>query len=194
MDCVARERILPFSPFLLAAGENTYLRGAVRSRLLRAYDPTTARFEETFARREKLLGGKRVVFLMGKGKAEQRKKAYLFLTRASGAGEVMRVASMREAMELVLGGGGWDLLYVNDKDVTRAEASILEGLKEGRWEAGSEKDKGKTRKTGKRKWVEADKENEAPCAEQETKRVRVVGDEFVVQSLILGSLVGPLET
>ncbi|OBT59900.1 hypothetical protein VE03_10790, partial [Pseudogymnoascus sp. 23342-1-I1] len=82
MDCVARERILPFSPFLLAAGESTYLRGAVRSRILRAYDPITARFEETFARREKLLSGKRVVFLMGKGKAEQRKKAYLFLTRA----------------------------------------------------------------------------------------------------------------
>jgi hypothetical protein len=55
------------------------------------------------------------------------------------------------------------------------------------------KGKGKTRKTGKRKWVEADKENEAPCAEQERKRVRVVGDEFVVQSLILGSLVGSLK-
>ncbi|OBT60137.1 hypothetical protein VE03_10412 [Pseudogymnoascus sp. 23342-1-I1] len=187
MDCVARERILPFSPFLLAAGESTYLHGAVRSRLLRAYDPTTARFQETFARREKLLSGKRVVFLMGKGKGAQRKKAYLFLIRASGAGDVMKVASMREAIELVLGMGEWDLLYVNDKDVTRAEAGILEGLMEQRQKANSQE--GKRRKTRKRKWVEAYKENEASCAEQERKRVRVVGDEFVVQSLILGSLV-----
>ncbi|KFY94145.1 hypothetical protein V500_03398 [Pseudogymnoascus sp. VKM F-4518 (FW-2643)] len=184
--CVARGRIVPFLPFLLAAGESSYLGGAVRSRLLAPYDPSTARFEETFARREKLLGGKRVVFLMGRGKAEERKRAYLFLTRALGAGEVRRVASVREAREVVEEGGGWDLVYVDDdRKVAGAEAEILGGV-----EGGAKTAKGKAKgKGGKRKRAD-EAEDEKTGLEQagERKRVRVVGDEFVVQSLILGCL------
>lgn len=153
-------------------------------------DPSTARFEETFARREKLLGGKKVVFLMGRGKAEERKRAYLFLTRALGAGEVRRVASVREAREVVEGGGGWDLVYVDDdKKVAGAEAEIIGGLAGGAKVKGKGKGKGKD-KRGKRKRGEEAEESETPGSEQggERKRVRVVGDEFVVQSLILGCL------
>ncbi|KFZ05320.1 hypothetical protein V501_08465 [Pseudogymnoascus sp. VKM F-4519 (FW-2642)] len=183
--CVARGRIVPFLPFLLAAGESSYLGGAVRSRLLAPYDPSTARFEETFARREKLLGGKRVIFLMGRGKAEERKKAYLFLTRALGAGEVRRVASVKEAREVVEKGGGWDLVYVDDdRKVAGAEAEILGGVE------ATAKAKGKAKgKAGKRKRGE-EVEDEKTEVEQggERKKVRVVGDEFVVQSLILGCL------
>ncbi|KFY23039.1 hypothetical protein V493_06144 [Pseudogymnoascus sp. VKM F-4281 (FW-2241)] len=183
--CVARGRIVPFLPFLLAAGESSYLCGAVRSRLLAPYDPTTARFAETFARREKLLGGKRVVFLMGRGKAEERKRAYLFLTRALGAGEVRRVASVKEAREVVEEGEGWDLVYVDDdRKVAGAEAEIL-----GRVEAGA-KTKGKAKgKGGKRKrGGEAEDEKTGVDQGSGRKKVRVVGDEFVVQSLILGCL------
>jgi DNA repair protein RAD9 len=183
--CVARGRIVPFLPFLLAAGESSYLGGAVRSRLLAPYDPSTARFEETFARREKLLGGKRVIFLMGRGKAEERKRAYLFLTRALGAGEVRRVASVKEAREVIDGGGGWDLVYVDDdKKVAGAEAEILGGAEV------AAKAKGKAKgKSGKRKRSD-EAEDEKTVSEQggERKKVRVVGDEFVVQSLILGCL------
>ncbi|OBT72271.1 hypothetical protein VF21_07966 [Pseudogymnoascus sp. 05NY08] len=183
--CVARDRIVPFLPFLLAAGESSYLGGAVRSRLLAPYDPSTARFDETFARREKLLGGKRVIFLMGRGKAEERKRAYLFLTRALGAGEVRRVASVKEAREVVEKGGGWDLVYVDDdRKVAGAEAEILGGVESGA------KAKGKAKgKAGKRKRGD-EVEDEKAGLEQggERKKVRVVGDEFVVQSLILGCL------
>ncbi|OBT46323.1 hypothetical protein VE00_02670 [Pseudogymnoascus sp. WSF 3629] len=183
--CVARGRIVPFLPFLLAAGESSYLGGAVRSRLLAPYDPSTARFEETFARREKLLGGKRVIFLVGRGKAEERKRAYLFLTRALGAGEVRRVASVKEAREVVEGSEGWDLVYVDDdRKVAGAEAEILGGMESGA------KAKGKAKgKAGKRKRGE-EVEDEKTGFERggERKKVRVVGDEFVVQSLILGCL------
>ncbi|OBT67341.1 hypothetical protein VE03_03011 [Pseudogymnoascus sp. 23342-1-I1] len=183
--CVARGRIVPFLPFLLAAGESSYLGGAVRSRLLAPYDPSTARFDETFARREKLLGGKRVIFLMGRGKAEERKRAYLFLTRALGAGEVRRVASVKEAKEVVEEGEGWDLVYVDDdRKVAGAEAEILGGVDGGA--KAKEKSKGKA---GKRKRSD-EAEDERGGFEQggERKKVRVVGDEFVVQSLILGCL------
>ncbi|KFY63484.1 hypothetical protein V496_03932 [Pseudogymnoascus sp. VKM F-4515 (FW-2607)] len=184
--CVTRGRIVPFLPFLLAAGESSYLGGAVRSRLLAPYDPSTARFDETFARREKLLGGKRVIFLMGRGKAEERKRAYLFLTRALGAGEVRRVASVREAREVVEEGGGWDLVYVDDdRKVAGAEAEIL-----GVVDSGAKPPKGKAKgKVGKRKRSD-EAEYEKAGSEQggERKKVRVVGDEFVVQSLILGCL------
>ncbi|KFY48909.1 hypothetical protein V495_00924 [Pseudogymnoascus sp. VKM F-4514 (FW-929)] len=183
--CVARGRIVPFLPFLLAAGESSYLGGAVRSRLLAPYDPLTARFEETFARREKLLGGKRVIFLMGRGKAEERKRAYLFLTRALGAGEVRRVASVKEAREVVEVGGGWDLVYVDDdKKVAGAEAEILGGAEVAAKAKSRTKGKGGKRKRGD------EAEDEKTSSEQggERKKVRVVGDEFVVQSLILGCL------
>lgn len=186
--CVSRGRIVPFLPFLLAAGESAYLGGAVRSRLLAPYDPSTARFEETFARREKLLGGKKVIFLMGRGKAEERKRAYLFLTRALGAGEVRRVASVKEAREVVEAGGRWDLVYVDDdKKVAGAEAEIL-GAETKRKEG--EKTKGKE-KAGKRKRSEettTGSEDRDVEDGVERKRVRIVGDEFVVQSLILGCL------
>lgn len=183
--CVARGRIVPFLPFLLAAGESSYLGGAVRSRLLAPYDPSTARFEETFAKREKLLGGKRVIFLMGRGKAEERKKAYLFLTRALGAGEVRRVASVKEARDIVEEGEGWDLVYVDDdRKVAGAEAEIMGGVEGGakaKWKA-----RGKAEK--RKRADEAEDAKNGVEQGGERKKVRVVGDEFVVQSLILGCL------
>lgn len=173
--CVARGRAVPFAPYLLAAGESAHLGGAVRSRLLAPYEPATARLRETFARRQRLLAGKRVVFLMGRGRAEERKRAYLFLTRALGAAEVRRVTSVREAGEVVGGGeGGWDLVYVDDdRKVAAAEAEIL-GEPLGRARGGGRKRKGA---------------EEGAEDAQARKRVKVVGDEFVVQSLILGCLV-----
>jgi hypothetical protein len=177
--CVARGRVVPFAPYLLAAGESAYLGGAVRSRSLEAYDAATAKLRDTFEGRERLLGGKRVVFCMGRGKAEERKRAYLFLTRALGAGEVRRVINVKEAKEVVEGGGErWDLVYVDDdKKIRAAEAEIL-GTGEGVMGA----KKGTRKRTGGGVVEDADGEVQA------RKRVKVVSDEFVVQSLILGRL------
>jgi len=177
--CVARNRIVPFPPYLLAAGESAYLGGAVRSRSLVPYDAATAKLRDTFEMRERLLGGKRVVFCMGRGKAEERKRAYLFLTRALGAGEVRRVINVKEAKEVVEGNGKrWDLVYVDDdKKIKAAEAEIL-GTGEGVMGA----------KKGKRKRTGGGLVEDANGEVQARKKVKVVSDEFVVQSLILGCL------
>jgi hypothetical protein len=109
----------------------------------------------------------------GKGTWERR-KAYAFLTLALGAGSVRRVADLAEAKKLLDSDAEkqkWAWVYVDD-DATEA-AKVLFGAKAAN---------GGSRKR---------KRNDGPqmCVEGMQGRVRVVGDEFVVQSLILGALV-----
>lgn len=165
----------PWSRYLLPAGESSYLGGAIRSRTLQYYNPSSVKLPVTVASRALLLGGAGVLLVApkkGKGTWERR-KAYAFLTLALGAGSVRRVGDLAEAKKLLAADAEkqkWTWVYVDD-DVSDA-AKVLFGAK------GS----GAGRKR---------KRNEGPqmCVEGMQGRVRVVGDEFVVQSLILGALV-----
>ncbi|KAF2403059.1 hypothetical protein EJ06DRAFT_580242 [Trichodelitschia bisporula] len=153
LDSLAASTTLPFHKYLLPAGESAFLSGVIRSRYLKPYHPQdeTAQLTTVFDHREKMLAGKSVLFVMGKGKAEERRKAYLFLTYALGAEHVSRVRDLKEAKaELERDGVAWYWCYA-DGDLADAER-ILFG--------------GKDRERG----------------------AKVVGDEFVVQSLILGAL------
>jgi hypothetical protein len=177
----SRNTALPTSPrpwtrYLLPAGESSYLGGAIRSRTLQYYNPASAKLPVTVASRALLLGGAGVLLVApkkGKGTWERR-KAYAFLTLALGAGSVRRVADLAEAKKLLVSDvekQKWAWVYVDD-DAAEA-AKVLFGAKGA---AG-----------GSRKR----KRNDGPqmCVEGMQGRVRVVGDEFVVQSLILGALV-----
>lgn len=177
----SRNAALPSSPrpwtrYLLPAGESSYLGGAIRSRTLQYYNPASAKLPATVASRALLLGGAGVLLVApkkGKGTWERR-KAYAFLTLALGAGSVRRVADLAEAKKLLASDverQKWAWVYVDD-DAGEA-AKVLFGAK------GSG---GGNRKR---------KRNDGPqmCVEGMQGRVRVVGDEFVVQSLILGALV-----
>jgi len=167
----------PWTRYLLPAGESSYLGGAIRSRTLPYYNPRGAKLSSTVASRALLLGGAGVLLVApkkGKGTWERR-KAYAFLTLALGAGSVRRVADLAEAKKLLASDAEkqkWLWVYVDD-DVGEA-AKTLFGKGSAATSAG-----------GKRK------RNEGPqmCVEGLQGRVRVVGDEFVVQSLILGALV-----
>ncbi|KAI7365967.1 hypothetical protein KC354_g4520, partial [Hortaea werneckii] len=97
---------LPWSTYLLAAGESAYLSGAIRSRLLSpTYPASTARLRDIIAYRPLLLNDDGVLIVApaaavggagagggggGGGKsasqAWERRKAYAFLTLALGAG------------------------------------------------------------------------------------------------------------
>ena len=177
----SRNAALPSSPrpwtrYLLPAGESSYLGGAIRSRTLQYYNPASVKLPVTVASRALLLGGAGVLLVApkkGKGTWERR-KAYAFLTLALGAGSVRRVADLAEAKKLLASDvekQKWAWVYVDD-DAGEA-AKVLFGAK------------GSVGGSRKRK------RNDGPqmCVEGMQGRVRVVGDEFVVQSLILGALV-----
>jgi hypothetical protein len=170
----------PWTRYLLPAGDSSYLGGAIRSRTLPYYNPRSSKLSSTVASRSLLLGGAGVLLVApkkGKGTWERR-KAYAFLTLALGAGSVRRVADLAEAKKLLASDAEeqkWLWVYVDD-DVNDAAKTLFGGGKgSGGAAAGGRKRK----------------RNEGPqmCVEGLQGRVRVVGDEFVVQSLILGALV-----
>jgi len=176
LSCVNKGSIVNWSPYLLCAGQSSVLGNAHRSRILKPYIATEASLSDTFAGREKLLDGKSVLMVMGKGKFDKR-KAYVFLTRALAPARIGQVVDLLEARkklrEAEADGESWDLLYVDSHE--EAAASVVFGL------AGTSGSGG----TRKRKRGSTAADNAEPLP----KRVRVISDEIMVQSLILGQLI-----
>ncbi|KAL8963894.1 MAG: hypothetical protein Q9183_004869, partial [Haloplaca sp. 2 TL-2023] len=80
-DCVAKQRIVPWDIYLLAAGESTILDGAVRSRQLPYYPAETARLSAMVQNRNKLLDGMSVLLIMTKSE-EKDMQNHPLLTHA----------------------------------------------------------------------------------------------------------------
>ncbi|OJJ33063.1 hypothetical protein ASPWEDRAFT_43117 [Aspergillus wentii DTO 134E9] len=186
-DCVAQNRILDWEMYLLPAGESMYLHGATKSRMLTPNPPTTARLSETISGRPNLLNRQSVLLVMGRGKQDDKKKAYVFLTYALGASRVERVPDLESAKEILdrqkEAGvtNGWDWVYVHGYDEDAVRSLLL-----GAQMAGSKKAQS-SRGSKKRKRDElmgSINGNDVGL----DKSVQVVGNEFVVQSLILGRL------
>lgn len=196
-DCIQRNEVIEWEHYLLPAGESKLLQGAVRSRIMVPNPATTARFVDTVAARPKLLGGHSVLLVMGRGKAEERRKAYLFLTYALGADKVERVLDLKAAKAALLQAGriqrgsqggqgslrpcGWDWVYVDDQE----EATAREMLP-GVYNPKSTKPRASSGR--KRRRSERAESVASSFAEPSEGNVRVVGNEFVCQSLILGKL------
>ncbi|KAH9832136.1 Fungal Rad9-like Rad53-binding [Teratosphaeria destructans] len=196
MDCLqtmssedkAEAELLPWSRYLLPAGESAYLDGAVRSRTLVAYSTVEATLARAMANRPLLLDGDGVLMVVSKkNKAVwHKRKAYAFLTLALGAGRVKRVNDLQEAKAYVassLENGEespcrW--IYV-DGSVADAHAAMFE--------KSVPTAAGKKRKRSDQVVKKEKLDRKAMSAEGVDGRVRVVNDEFVVQSLILEALV-----
>lgn len=167
---------LPWSKYLLPAGESTYLSGAVRSRTMQLYTAKDAKLSDTIDNRDLLLNGDGVLIVAPKkGKANwERSKTYAFLTLALGASRVKRVSDLPEAKTLTSEEPEiWKWIYV-DGSVAEASAAMF-----GKAAGG-----GKKRKRGDD--VLKTDVNKIPAGDA---IVKIVNDEFVVQSLILGALV-----
>lgn len=185
-DCVKHNRILDWDMYLLPAGESMYLNGATKSRVLAPTSPSTARFTDTIAARPKLLEGQSVLIVMGRGKAEEKKKAYIFLTYALGASRVERVLDLNAAKAMLMeqqkgSSPAWNWIYVDDNEEAAAKAMIF-GNAEG---APFKPHSGRGRKRKRPLSVQPVSESGLGL---NTNNVRVVGNEFVCQSLILGKL------
>jgi hypothetical protein len=175
--CVTKDVLIDWAPYLLCAGQSSYLGNAIRSRILQPYSAIDASFPETFSTRDKLLDGKSILLVNGKGKAGEKRKAYVFLTRAMGPSRLGQVVDLAEAKKKLLdseaGDNDWDLLYV-ENDVNKAAAAVF-GFS-------SAANSGRSKK--RKRSFNAGDEN----LEQTPKKIRVISDEVVIQSLILGQL------
>ncbi|KAK5105838.1 radiation sensitive protein rad9 [Cryomyces antarcticus] len=64
--------------------------------------------------RPKLLDGRSVLLVTGKGRIEEKRKVYVFLTRALGAKRVAKAANIELAKNMLEEGQqDWDLVYVD---------------------------------------------------------------------------------
>jgi DNA repair protein RAD9 len=182
-DCVRENQILDWACYLLPAGESKFLDGATKSRILTPTPAEQAKFSETLVGRPKILEGQSVLLVMGGGKAADRRKAYLFLTYALGAARVERVFDLKSAKATLDAQtkdyGGWDWLYVDDGEEAAATKMIM-----GRAQGGS----GPSKKR-KRSLLFNESTNDKP--EKDAKNVRIVSNDFVCQSLILGKIYEP---
>ncbi|QSZ34153.1 hypothetical protein DSL72_005741 [Monilinia vaccinii-corymbosi] len=176
-DCVKKGIIIDWLPYLLSAGQSTFLGGAIKSRYLRPYPAIDATLKSTFNERSKLLEGKSILIVTGKGKAGERRKPYIFLTRALGPTRLGQAQDLNQAREMLLDAENkkisYDWLYMDGKP--DAEASVFEGTPTGT-----------TRGTRKRKRASLQREDVATPL---PKRIQVVNDEMIIQSLILGQLI-----
>ena len=157
-SCVAKECVIDWQPYLLPAGESAVLDGAIRSRILPAIpEPSMAKINEIIEMRPRLLSDSTVIFVTGRGKVEEKRKPFVFLTQAMGAGRIEKVIDLKAAKALLDGDDSqskrYKWVFVDDTQVVLAK-TMLEA------EQGDMGD-----------------------------RLRVVGNEFICQSLILGGLV-----
>ena len=178
-DCVTKSTLLPLSPYLLPAGESSFLGGAVRSRILDPIpNPTTANLASIFNARPRMLEQTNILLIMHKHE-ESTMRHHNFLTHALGAAYVSRAHSVEAAIkavraaELQGNGRGWDWVYTHGKEKETSRAIF--GSNGGGGGGGSSK-----RRSGAA-------QNSARAIGGKRK-TRVVGNEYVIQSLILGQL------
>lgn len=184
-DSVASGHAVDWDVYLLPSGESMYLHGATKSRMMIPTPPSEARLSETIATRPKLLDGKKVLIITGRGKAEEKRKAYIFLTFALGAARVERAPDLELAKDLIDSQSeasvprSWDLVYVDDSDQASAKSMLTPRPKSQRMQ-GLRGSQGRKRKSAVLDFPSSSSNLSAPA--------RVVGNEFVCQSLILGRL------
>jgi hypothetical protein len=155
--CIASDSLVDWQSYLLPAGESDELEGAIRSRVLPTYEPLNVRIVDVVESRPDVLNADAVIFVLGRGKAEEKRRPYVFLTQALGTTHIEKVPDIRAAKVLLDGPDGKDYkwVFVDDRDVDSARALLTS--KPGR---GATKD----------------------------AAVKVVGNEFVKQSLVLGRM------
>ena len=183
-DCIAQNRIVDWEMYLLPAGDSMYLNGAAKSRILQPSPATNARFSHTIAGRPNLLQGQSVLIVMGRGKEEEKSRAYIFLTHALGASRVERVYDLSAAKTILNQeseaglGCSWDWVYVHGCDQDAVRAAFL-----GSAAVGPQSGRG----TKRRKMSHF-----MGCISGQdlglSPKLTVVGNDFVCQSLILGKL------
>ena len=167
-DSVAEQQLLPWTPYLLAAGESAYLYDAVISRSLQSFSSHDASLAMLIDGRPRLLQGQNLLLIMSKREEETMKHMPL-ISHALGANKVLRVNSAEEAIRVLIearrGRTTWHWVY------SHQDSERVKKLFSGKASSNSKRGR----------------------FHRELGAVpRVVGNEFIIQSLIAGRLVDGL--
>lgn len=171
LECISKDKIVDWAAYLLCAGQSSFLGNAIRSRTLQPYSATEITFFEKFAMRKQFLKGKSILAVTGKGSNAEKRQHYLFLMRILGPSRLEQVADLKQARKALLENQqSWDLVYVGDNEKMATEALFSQ--------APSASAASKKRK----------KRPISSATEPAPEKVRIISDEVVIQSLILGQL------
>ncbi|MCJ1369939.1 hypothetical protein MMC20_001151 [Loxospora ochrophaea] len=181
-DCIEKQKIVPWEPYLLPSGDSAFLHGAVRSRLLPSFPPESVNLATVMASRPQFLAGSSVLLIKSKSKANEIMKGYSLIAHALGASTVTLAPSLEtgrkalvDSSEVVGNDGGYDWVCFDDggdqaeKMSEKQVCSALFG------------DEGSSSSSKKRK-------RSAGVVVAARGKTRVVGTDFLIQSLILGQL------
>lgn len=203
-DCLARNELLPWAPrYLLCAGTSSYLDdaavvGGSSLRLLsHPYSAATARLADVVANRPRLLDGHDILVVMRRSRVDEERKApYVFLVHVLGA-RLHRVATPEEARAKLRerereGAKPFDWVYVDESLASAAtDAAIFGGAPSavpGGTPGTDTAAEVAPKPRGRKRKKSAAASTVGPPAEPPPKRVRMLTDELVIQSLILGEL------
>ncbi|QSS53294.1 BRCT domain-containing protein [Histoplasma capsulatum var. duboisii H88] len=221
-DCVAKDQIVDWEPYLLPAGESAFLNGAIRSRAISPNPALTARLQDTIAARPKLLAGQSVLLVMDRGKIAEQRKPYSFLACALGPSRIAFVPDMNAAIKLLAPPGrespassahsdvSWDWIYVGDEKAGAAARAQLIKAAQSVAVKQTSRSRSRGRPPKKAKSRSRPTEGAARAAAISAgltygglgmiggsdvtvngKTVRILDNEFICQSLILGKLFEP---
>lgn len=198
LQCVSKQRIIDWTPYLLSSGPCRLLQGSHHSRSLSYYPAESANFSKHFESEERmrLFRGKKVMVVVGTTKSMvDKKKAYVFIAHALGAekvGTVPNIEAARRIFDTEAGRQKWDWVYV-DRDEKLGQAALVEAPRRGSGAKGKKATKTKGRSAAPKKatkngnGVDGGGEDD-PHTSDDENMPQVIGDEFVVESLILGRL------
>lgn len=174
ITCLNKGILIDWEPYLLAAGSSVVLGNAVRSRCLRRYDAAEARLIDMVDHRPKLLAGEKLLALVDdtrtrsegkKKKTDLEKRPYMFLAQALGP-SISWVSTIQQAREFLdaqeKAGEPFTWLYM-DESIGTVESVLTV-----------------SESTGKKR-----RRSQAPSV---TRNIRVLCDELMIQSLILGRM------
>ncbi|KAH8805773.1 hypothetical protein F5884DRAFT_737179 [Xylogone sp. PMI_703] len=185
LACVEKGVVLDWAPYLLCAGQSSFLGGALRSRILQPYPAVEAKFSIIFEKRTKIFESKSILMVVGKNRDEKR-KTYVFLTRVLGPSRLALIADVAQAKRRLLETAteecGWDWVYV-DSEKEAGRNAIFESKNDM---SGTESTRGGGKSSRKRKNASS------PTAQSHTtvpNNILIINDETIIQSLILGQLV-----
>ncbi|KAG6235917.1 hypothetical protein E4U25_004271 [Claviceps purpurea] len=170
--CLKKAEIVDWTPYLLCAGQSHVLGNAIRSRTLSPYDALDAKLAHILAHRDKLLAGEKLLLVQDQDHRKSRRETrqqYLFLALALGPSVLHRVYTVQEAGAVVREAekSGSPFAWVYMDSATGTLEAVLAAA---------------SQETGKRK-------RRAVAARPVGGDLKVLTDELMIQSLILGRMV-----
>ncbi|OAP61645.1 hypothetical protein AYL99_03848 [Fonsecaea erecta] len=188
---VESHKIVDWTNYLLPAGESTELEGATKSRIL----PFSAsaeglRVQDIVSLRPKILSDCQAIVVMGKGKTEAKRRPYLSLVRALDPVKVELepdLVAVKAGLEAASDDSGtMRYIFVDDREVETAKATLFPTASKRR---GGRPKHGRRRGKRKHEGVRThDDGDDNPETDHGGTAIKVMCNEDIVQSLILGKL------